>query len=548
MLPLALAMPSSPLRSHDPVATFGRVLLALVITAALLSLGTLSAVAADGVITRGPGTHKTIALTFDDGYAPAHCLEIADTLTRYGVPATWFPNGVNVVSSAKVWKHIGKHFPMANHTYHHPSLVGMSAKSIRKELLRNQRAIEQVTGTPMTRILRPTYGAYNDRVLRVADELGYRVVNWDVSAADTSPHGTDRGIAKRALSGGPGSIILMHCGPDVTPRILPIIIARYACDGYRFVTLDDQLAGRRGVAARVTCPPPQLPARAGGAKAVSGVPDEETPPEQIDPDLHSNGATDPLARFLVQTPTWESCEHGLECIRIRVPHDHAAPDEGREVVRVYRVVATGDATSSLIIGPDSSGTAASTSLERATIAVDDTLREHFDLLAFDPRRGRDGGPMHPDDLARDLDLARRVLGLDHIDYYGSALGAAVGAAYAVLFPERVRSMVLDGPMDASLDEALTLDQALTLAGPDGSGDIATTDRRPLLILAAQDEAAGSGAWTTVLAERVTPSTVLPVEGAVDRPSYLTGNECVDAAVERYLIEGVVPEGALTCQP
>ncbi len=542
-------MPSSPLRSHDPVATFRRALLAVLITAALLlSVGSIPAFAADGVITRGPGTHKTIALTFDDGYAPEHCLEIADTLTEYGVPATWFPNGVYVVSSPKVWERIGKRFPIANHTYHHPSLLGMSAKGIRKELLRNQHAIEQVTGTPMTRILRPTYGAYNDRVLRVADELGYRVVNWDVSAADTSPHGTDRGIAKRALSGGPGSIILMHCGPDVTPRILPIIIARYACDGYRFTTLDDQLAGRRGVVANVTCPPPHLPARAGGTKAVSGLPDQEAPPEQLDPGAYANGDTDPLARFLQQTPTWESCEPGLECTRIRVPRDHAAPDDGREVVRVYRFPASGDATSSLLIGPDSSGTAASTLLERTAAAADDTLRERFDLLAFDPRRGRDGGPMHPEDLARDLDLARRVLGLDSIDYYGSALGAAVGAAYAVLFPERVRSMVLDGPMDASLDEALTLDQALTRAGPDGGADIATPERSPLLILAAQDEAGGVGAWATALAERVTPSTVLPVEGAVDQPSYLTGNECLDAAVERYLIEGVVPEGALTCQP
>ena len=54
-------------------------------------------------------------------------------------------------------------------------------------------------------------------------------------------------------------MILMHCGPAVTPRILPVVIARYACLGFRFATLEGLLAGRSGVKARVGCPPPPLP-------------------------------------------------------------------------------------------------------------------------------------------------------------------------------------------------------------------------------------------------------------------------------------------------
>jgi chitooligosaccharide deacetylase len=199
-------------------------------------------------------------LTFDDGYAPERCLEIADILTEHAIPATWFPNGVHVRSSPAVWRSIARRFPIANHTLTHASLVDLPPKGIRHELLANQRTIERITGRPMSRLLRPSYGAYDGRVLRLARKLGYRVVMWNLSAADTSPKGTDRGIATRALQGGPGSIVLMHCGPDVTPRILPIVIARYACAGYRFATLDDLLAGGPGVAARVSCPPPRLPA------------------------------------------------------------------------------------------------------------------------------------------------------------------------------------------------------------------------------------------------------------------------------------------------
>ena len=209
---------------------------------------------------RGPTTNPTIALTFDDGYAPERCLEIADILTEHAIPATWFPNGIYVRSSPAVWRSIARRFPIANHTMTHASLVDLPPKRIRHELLANQRTIERITGRPMVRLLRPSYGAYDRRVLRLARRLGYRVVMWSLSAADTSPKGTDRGIATRALRGGPGSIVLMHCGPEVTPRILPIVIARYACAGYRFATLADLLAGGQGVAARVSCPPPRLPA------------------------------------------------------------------------------------------------------------------------------------------------------------------------------------------------------------------------------------------------------------------------------------------------
>ena len=51
----------------------------------------------------------------------------------------------------------------------------------------------------MVKVLRPPYGASDQRVLRIAGELGYRyVLLWDVSAADTSPSATvSRVIAQR---------------------------------------------------------------------------------------------------------------------------------------------------------------------------------------------------------------------------------------------------------------------------------------------------------------------------------------------------------------
>lgn len=228
------------------------------------------------VVTRGPTTDKVIALTFDDGWNADRCLEIHDILVEHGVPATWFPNAVYMRSAPRVWRRIAESFPLANHTAHHKSLVTLSNAKIRSELRANEQAAMSITGKPMSKILRPPYGAWNDRVRRVAGAMGYsHMVLWDPSSADTSPRGTPRGVARAALRGGPGSIILMHCGPEVTPKVLPLVIANYACEGYRFATVEALLAGEPGASAMVSCPPPRLSSLAGpgGGATPSGPPD-----------------------------------------------------------------------------------------------------------------------------------------------------------------------------------------------------------------------------------------------------------------------------------
>jgi pimeloyl-ACP methyl ester carboxylesterase len=50
-------------------------------------------------------------------------------------------------------------------------------------------------------------------------------------------------------------------------------------------------------------------------------------------------------------------------------------------------------------------------------------------------------------VARDMDLIREALGEEQISFLGYSYGSRIGAVYAALFPDRVRAMVLDGPVD-----------------------------------------------------------------------------------------------------
>jgi len=52
--------------------------------------------------------------------------------------------------------------------------------------------------------------------------------------------------------------------------------------------------------------------------------------------------------------------------------------------------------------------------------------------------------------ARDMNTLRQALGVDRINYYGLSYGTVLGSVYRQLYPTHVRSMVLDGAVDANL--------------------------------------------------------------------------------------------------
>ena len=60
---------------------------------------------------------------------------------------------------------------IGNHTYIHPHLRQLSEERIREELHTTQLILDTLTGR-RGRLFRPPYGEYDERVLRIAAELG----------------------------------------------------------------------------------------------------------------------------------------------------------------------------------------------------------------------------------------------------------------------------------------------------------------------------------------------------------------------------------------
>src|SRR5439155_7253639 len=63
------------------------------------------------------------------------------------------------------------------------------------------------------------------------------------------------------------------------------------------------------------------------------------------------------------------------------------------------------------------------------------------------RTGAYAGQVGTRNVARDVEAIRIALGEPKLDYLGYSYGTIVGVTYAQMFPNTIRSMVLDGPPD-----------------------------------------------------------------------------------------------------
>jgi peptidoglycan/xylan/chitin deacetylase (PgdA/CDA1 family) len=198
------------------------------------------------IVRHGPRTDNVVALTFDDGWSLGRCQAILSILERERVAATFLPISIYVKRDAWFWRKVAAlGYPIGNHTVHHLDMSKLSYQQQVDEIAKARDTMAKV-GIPMTPLFRPPYGAWNDDTLVAAEAAGYsKFLIWDTTMGDTSRLGNDNTHFHDAVRGKAGSIVLMHCGPKMTPKLLPKVIASYRQRGFRFVTVP-QLLGMPG--------------------------------------------------------------------------------------------------------------------------------------------------------------------------------------------------------------------------------------------------------------------------------------------------------------
>jgi peptidoglycan/xylan/chitin deacetylase (PgdA/CDA1 family) len=197
---------------------------------------------------------KKVALTFDDGPDPFYTEKVLDILKKENVKATFFLVGKNVEKYPHVVQRIldEKHL-IANHSYSHPHLDRLSDnQAVLRELKSTGEALANITGLPHP-YFRPPYGHLTENQKTYLEQMGYKVVMWDIDPKDwnvdrTSANDIIRTVKNQIFD---GANILLHttnASPNrplkykntlKTADALPRLIQYLKKYDYRFVTVDD---------------------------------------------------------------------------------------------------------------------------------------------------------------------------------------------------------------------------------------------------------------------------------------------------------------------
>ncbi|MDR1678246.1 MAG: polysaccharide deacetylase family protein [Prevotellaceae bacterium] len=187
-----------------------------------------------GAIWRIKEDEKVIYLTFDDGPVPEITLAVLDILDKYGIKATFFCVGENVVKYPEVYAEILRRgHRTGNHTFNHLKGFGCTAKSYIANVAKAAEIID-------SNLFRPPYGRITRKQLRL---LGcrYKVVLWDLITRDynrlLSPEFIMKKIRKLSRN---GSVVVFHDSEKAKKNlfaVLPQAIEFWQKEGYRFEKL-----------------------------------------------------------------------------------------------------------------------------------------------------------------------------------------------------------------------------------------------------------------------------------------------------------------------
>jgi pimeloyl-ACP methyl ester carboxylesterase len=190
--------------------------------------------------------------------------------------------------------------------------------------------------------------------------------------------------------------------------------------------------------------------------------------------------------------SWSPCPKatGYLCGSLRVPIDYGRPSDGTVPLAVIERPAA-NSKGVIVFNPGGPGESGVLILPILASFVPASVQSQFTLVSFDERGTGSSDPLlcgpspaaagsavtgtaaatrtfagldrschskYPTlfrtvdttTSARDMNSLRMALGVDQINYYGVSYGTVLGSIYRQLFPTHVRSMVLDGAVDANL--------------------------------------------------------------------------------------------------
>lgn len=182
---------------------------------------------------------KTIAFTFDDGPSGEYTIDIVNELLKNKARATFFMVGSKMYTYEKslLYAYQNK-MEIGSHTYNHINLKKAKETLAKEELEKTDILYNEITGSNI-KLLRPPYGAYNDKTLKNYD---YAFITWNIDTNDWR-YRNSKYIEEHILSHvADGSVILMHDSYKTTVEAVRNVLPKLYALNYQVVSVSDLAA------------------------------------------------------------------------------------------------------------------------------------------------------------------------------------------------------------------------------------------------------------------------------------------------------------------
>lgn len=177
-----------------------------------------------------------VALTFDDGPNNKTTIPILDTLKKHNSVGTFFVLGNRVSNNKEILERmIAEGSEVGNHTYNHKKLTSLSSKNVKWQIKSTQDIIfDTIAITP--KIMRPTYGAYDDTLKSTLD---MPMILWSIDTLDWKHRNADKVVKSILDNVTDGDIILMHDLYESTANAVEKVVPELIDRGFQLVTVSE---------------------------------------------------------------------------------------------------------------------------------------------------------------------------------------------------------------------------------------------------------------------------------------------------------------------
>lgn len=193
---------------------------------------------------------KCIYLTFDDGPIPTITPWVLQKLKDHNAKATFFCIGANAVKHPDIFNMILRDgHATGNHSHDHLDGWRTDENTYVENVIKAEAVIRNLssalnqskTPLPSEKLFRPPYGRIKPSQIKALENLGYKIVMWDVISGDYDQNGSPENCLKNVKRySNPGSILVFHDSVKAfknLQRILPEILRHYSAEGYEFRSL-----------------------------------------------------------------------------------------------------------------------------------------------------------------------------------------------------------------------------------------------------------------------------------------------------------------------